>query len=77
MDGAGHFAARSENLVTLAVLGGGTGFAGFLYRLVSGQIADVGNHPILAGLDEPVVVELADIVFHDVDLFADNAQQIA
>ena len=77
MDGAGHFAARSENLVALAVLGCGTRFASLMYRLVSGQIADVGNHPILAGLDEPVVVELEDIVFHDVDLFADNAQQVA
>ena len=46
-------------------------------RLVSHQVADVGDDPVLAGLDEPVAVELVDVGLHDVDLRADDLQQLA
>ena len=42
-------------------------------RLVSDQITDVRDDPVLTGLDEPVLVELRDVVFDDLHLLADDA----
>jgi hypothetical protein len=44
---------------------------------VSDQITDVGNHPVLAGFDKPVLIELGDVGVHDVDLFGNHLQQRA
>ena len=49
--------------------------AGFVDGPVADQVADVGHHPVLAGLDEPVLVELGDVVFDDVHLLGDHLQQ--
>ena len=46
----------------------GTGQAGLGDRKVAHQVADVGHHPVVAGLDEPVVVEPGDVLLEDVDL---------
>ena len=46
-----------------------------VHRLVADQLADIGDDPVLAGLDEPVVVELADILLDEVHLLGDDAQQ--
>jgi hypothetical protein len=34
-----------------------------------------GTTPVLRGLDEPVVVELVDVVFDHIDLLGDHVQQ--
>ena len=44
---------------------------------VSDQIADVRHDPVLARLDEPVLVELGDVFLDEVHLLGDRAQQIA
>jgi hypothetical protein len=39
------------------------------------QVADVGDDPLLARLDEPVVVQLLDVGLEEVDVARDDAQQ--
>ena len=53
-DGVGHLGAPA--------LGRG---ADFVRRVRTHQIADIGDHPRGAGLDELVVVELLDVLFED------------
>ena len=44
-------------------------------RLIADQVADIGNDPVGAGLDEQIVVELVEIVLHDRELLADKRQK--
>ena len=39
------------------------------------QVGEVGDEPVLAGLDEPVGVELGDVRLERGDLIADHAEQ--
>ena len=39
------------------------------------QVGEVGDEPVLAGLDEPVVIELGDVRLERGDLVADHAEQ--
>ena len=73
----GYLTARDQNLVALAPLRclHGPGITRFMHRLVADQIADIGRHPVVAGLDKPVVVEACDILLDHVDLLVDHAQQ--
>ena len=50
---------------------------GVAQRVVADEVADVGDDPRAAGLDEEVVVELRDVVLDDVDLLGDDPQQRA
>ena len=49
--------------------------AGVVHGLVVDQAADVGDHPVGAGLDEPVLVERGDVLLDDVHLLGDDAQE--
>ena len=40
-------------------------------RPVADQIADIGRHPLGAGLDELIVVELIEVLAQHGDLFGD------
>ena len=50
-------------------------FSNVEQRRESHQIADVGNHPVLAGFHKPVLVELGNVSVHDVDLLGNHLQQ--
>ena len=39
------------------------------------QGGDIGYHPRLAGLDEPIVIELVDVALDDVELFGEQGGQ--
>ncbi len=52
-----------------------SGLSNVEQRRVSHQIADVGDHPFLAGFHKPVFVELGNVGVHDIDLFGDYLQQ--
>ena len=41
-------------------------------RPIADEVADVGRDPLVTGFDEPVVVELRDVVLDDVDLLGDD-----
>ena len=43
--------------------------------MISDQVTDVRHHPIFTGLDEPVFVELPDILFDHLHLLGDDLQQ--
>ena len=60
-DGVGDLGAR--------VVDGGADAA---YGLVADQVADVGDDPGRAGLDELIVVELVEVVGDDGDLLLDD-----
>ena len=45
--------------------------------LIADQVTQIGDDPVLAGLDEPVLVEPVDIALDDVDLFGDHLQKRA
>src|SRR2546423_1410394 len=51
------------------------GLARFMHRLVSDEIGDIRNHPVVAGFDEPVVVESRDVIFDHAYLLGDHLQQ--
>ena len=63
-DGVGDLGARAD---------GARGHA--VQRPVADQVADVGRHPLGAGLDELIVVELVEILAQHRDLFGDDAAQ--
>ena len=44
-------------------------------RTEAEQIGDIRHRPVVGGLDEPVVVQMRDIVFDHIHLFGDRAQQ--
>ena len=46
-------------------------------RAVAEQVADVRRHPLRAGLDELVVVELLEVLLEDRDLAGDDVEQLA
>ena len=80
--GANLLDHRSRALT--AAIGQGVGdkgaLAAFPFRrrfdpLEAQQISDVGNHPLLAGLDEPVVVELGHVRFKGLVLLFENRHQ--
>ena len=48
-----------------------------MQRPVANQVADIGGHPMIAGLDELVVVELLDILFERLELRRDQRDQRA
>ena len=76
--GPGHLGAAFDGPVEpLALCRGRLDCLSRAEGLVSDQVADVGHGPVLAGLDEPVAVELVDVGLHDVDLGADDLQQLA
>ena len=62
--GVGHVAAQVD-----------VGFADGLDRRDAEQIANIGHHPRLAGLDEPVVVELVDVPLDGGEFGVDDGQQ--
>lgn len=72
-------APGNQYLVERAAFGGAhiAWFAGFVHKLVADQVADVRHHPIFAGLNEPILVKLRDVVLDHVHLLADHAQQRA
>ena len=43
---------------------------------ISDEVANIGDDPIITGFDEPVVIELGDIVLDQVDLRGDHAQKL-
>ena len=57
--------------------GAGTGYRGChaIDRLIADQVADIGNDPRRARLDELVIVELVQIVLHGRDLLGDHRQE--
>ena len=59
-DGVRHFGARAD---------GARGHA--VHRPVADQVADVRRHPLGAGLDELIVIELVEIFAQHGDLFSD------
>ena len=73
----GHFAARQQHGIAGPRVGAKARLAGFVNRLVTDQVGDVRNDPGLAGFDEPVVVELQQVVFEMVRLFGDHLKQRA
>ena len=62
---------RVRHLGATVAAGGGD----LVDRVVADQVADVGNHPAGAGLDELVVVELLDVVLNDPRLRRHDAEQ--
>ena len=76
-DRVGHLAPRDQDLVARAALRAAhlSWLARFMHKLIADQIADVRHDPILRRLDEPVVVELANVLLDDGDLLADDGQQ--
>ena len=44
-------------------------------NLIANQVGNVGYHPILTGLNEPVVVQLSNVGLDDNHLLRDHAQQ--
>ena len=62
-------AAGEEVRVSLESLAAGIEV---VHQVGGEQIADVGDDPGLAGLDELVVVELLDIVFNDAELLGEE-----
>ena len=77
-DGVGDLAARDQGPCAPRAPAGDVGIpsrARIGERPVADQVTDVGHDPVLAGLDEPVVVELVDVVLDQIDLLADDAQQ--
>jgi hypothetical protein len=75
--GVGYLAPRDKP----AVLGCAfrrsrvAGQAGVVHRLIADQVAQVGHHPVLGGLDEPIVVQLPDVIFDHIHLAGDDAEQ--
>ena len=75
-----HLAPRNQDAVEASPLcrtGFQRGIARLLHRAIADQVADVRHDPVFAGLDEPVLVELRDIVLDDIHLLADDPQQRA
>ena len=71
------FATRDENFVERAALRSPhiSRLTGLVHELKTEQIADIRHDPVVARLDEPVVVKLGDVVLDHVDLLGDDAQQ--
>ena len=78
-DGVGQFAPRHEEPVTQCPFGScdGSRLPSLVHGPVTDQVGDVRNDPVLARLDEPVFVELLDIVLDDVGLLGDDPKQAA
>src|SRR5678815_1478233 len=72
-DQVGDLAARDQDATDCAARG--RRWAGLGDRPVADQIADVRNDPVIGGLDEPVLVELGDVVLDDIDLLGDDLEQ--
>jgi hypothetical protein len=73
----GHISARSDGGQQFVCFGG-VGVEGFgvaRHVAVSDEVAEVGHDPVLAGLDEPVVVELPEVGVEQVGLFGDHGEQ--
>ena len=64
---------RSEMVLATSARGLSTAAAMPLHRLVADQVADVGDDPGRAGLDELVVVELIEVVRDGGDLLLRRA----
>ncbi len=56
---------------------GGLDAARVVQQIVADEIADVSDHPRLAGLDEEVVPQLLDVRLHEIGLRVDQAQERA
>ena len=78
-DGVSDVAARRDRAQQLAGLrrAGGQRLLVPVQRLVAGQFPQVRHQPVLAGLDEPVVVELVDGVGQDLALLLEHGEQAA
>ena len=57
-EGVGNFATRNKSAVAAASFHGGdiAGLTSFRCQTVANQIGNVGDHPILTGLNKPIVV---------------------
>src|SRR5260370_4076194 len=76
-DRVGDIAAWNEDFITQPFLDSEhvAWFYGLVDSLVTNQIANIGNHPVLASFDEPVLVELGNIILNDIYLLGDDPQQ--
>jgi hypothetical protein len=66
---------RIENVNWLRKQRGGRPARGQGFGVPADQVAEVGNGPVGAGLDEPVIVELLQVSLNDVGLFRDHREQ--
>ena len=75
-DGIRYLAARDQNSVALYSFerGGRSRLSRFGDRAVPDKVGNIGHDPIFTRLDEPVFVELRDVIFDDVDLLGDHAE---
>jgi hypothetical protein len=73
------FAPWHQHTIALAPLARGhvPEIAGVVHGQIADEIGQVRHDPVLGGLDEPVVVQLAQIVLDDVDLLAYHSEQSA
>jgi hypothetical protein len=74
-----HLAARHQDPVAQPALERRdvTRLAAVVHGLIPDQVGQVGNDPIVAGLDEPVVVGTPEVVFDHAGLLVDHSQQRA
>src|SRR5258706_329363 len=77
VDGIGDITAWNEHSGALLLLGdcSSTQFASSIDSLIANQVTDIGHHPLLAGFNKPVLVELGNVRLYDVYLLGNHAQE--
>jgi hypothetical protein len=76
-DGIGYLPSQKEDLIALQALRSCyiSRFSCLMNRLVSDKVADIRHHPVLACLDKPILVELADILLDLIRLHFNHSKQ--
>ena len=76
-NGIGNIATWNQDFIAQALLGSLniTWFPRLVDNLIANQVADVRYHPILAGFNEPVLVQLGNVSFDDHYLPGNDTQQ--
>src|SRR6266566_4318275 len=74
MDGIGNISPWNQDVIAQFSLNcrNITWFSRFVDNLIANQVADVGNNPILTGLDEPVLIELRNVIFDNLHLLSND-----
>ena len=78
VDRVGHVGARRQHAAEAGVAAPVLAQRGRLgQQAVTEQVADIRHHPVVAGLDEPVVVQPGDVLFEHIGLAGQHAQEVA